>query len=60
MRDNDGRKLDHHKTLETLRVRAVQQIENGARVEDVAETLGLARSTVFGWVAKYREGGRPA
>src|SRR5512147_79810 len=22
--------------------------------------LGLARSTVFGWVAKYREGGRPA
>ena len=58
MRDNDGRKLDH-KTLETLRVRAVQQIENGARVEDVAATLGLARSTVFGWVAKYREGGRP-
>ena len=56
VRDNDGRKLDH-KTLETLRVRAVQQIENGARVEDVA-TLGLARSTVFGWVAKYREGGR--
>jgi transposase len=35
----------------------VQQIENGARVEDVAATLGLARSTVFGWVAKYREGG---
>ena len=59
MRDNDGRKLDH-KTLETLRVRAVQQIENGARVEDVAATLGLARSTVFGWAAKYREGGRPA
>src|SRR5512144_42456 len=59
VRDNDGRKLDHHKTLETLRVRAVQQIENGARVEDVA-TLGLARSTGFGWVAKYREGGRPA
>ena len=59
MRDNDGRKLDH-KTLETLRVGAVQQIENGARVEDVAATLGLARSTVFGWVAKYREGGRPA
>jgi transposase len=56
VRDNDGRKLDH-KTLETIRIRAVQQIENGARVEDVAATLGLARSTVFGWVAKYREGG---
>jgi transposase len=59
VRDNDGRKLDH-KTLETIRIRAVQQIENGARVEDVAATLGLARSTVFGWVAKYREGGRNA
>ena len=59
MRDNDGRKLDH-KTLESLRVRAVEQIENGARAEDVAATLGLARSTVFGWVAKYREGGRTA
>src|SRR5512142_2296969 len=59
MRDNDGRKLEH-KTLKTLRLRAVAQIEAGARVEDVAETLGLARSTVFGWVAKYREGGRPA
>jgi transposase len=59
VRDNDGRKLDH-KTLETLRIRAVEQIERGARVEEVAETLGLARSTVFGWVAKYREGGRNA
>jgi transposase len=59
VRDNDGRKLDH-KTLETLRIRAVEQIERGARVEDVAEILGLARSTVFGGVAKCREGGRAA
>ncbi len=59
MRDNDGRKLDH-KTLETIRVRAVQQIEAGARAEDVAATLGLSRSTVFGWMAKYREGGLEA
>lgn len=59
MRDNDGRKLDH-KTLETLRIRAVRQIEAGARVEDVAATLGLSRSAVFGWVAKYREGGLQA
>lgn len=56
MRDNDGRKLDH-KTLETLRIRAVKQIEDGAHPEDVAEVLGLDRSTVFKWVARYREGG---
>jgi transposase len=56
VRDNDGRKLDH-KTLETLRIRAVKQIEEGAHPEDVAEVLGLDRSTVFKWVARYREGG---
>jgi transposase len=56
VRDNDGRKLDH-KTLETLRIRAVKQIEDGAHPEDVAEVLGLDRSTVFKWVARYREGG---
>jgi transposase-like protein len=59
VRDNDGRKLDH-KTLEALRLRAVAQIEGGAHPEDVAQALGLHRSTVFGWVAKYREGGKGA
>jgi hypothetical protein len=56
-RANDGRKLDHQ-TLETLRIRAVRQIEDGAHPEKVAAALGLRRSTVYGWVAKYREGGR--
>jgi transposase len=56
MRDNDGRKLDHH-TLEQLRIRAVEQIQAGAHPEDIAAALGLARSTVFGWLAKFREGG---
>jgi transposase len=59
MRDNDGRKLDH-KTLEQLRIRAVQQIQAGAHPEAIAEALGLARSTVFGWMATYREGGLDA
>jgi transposase len=59
MRDNDGRKLDH-RTLEVLRVRAVEQVKAGAHPEDVAETLGLHRKTVYGWVAKYREGGPDA
>lgn len=56
MRDNDGRKLDHQ-TLEAVRIRAVEQIQAGAHPEDVAESLGMDRSTVFAWVAKFREGG---
>ena len=59
MRENDGRKLDH-KTLEVLRLRAVDQVAAGAHPEDVAETLGLHRKTVYGWVAKLRGGGREA
>ena len=59
MRDNDGRKLDH-KTLEALRIRAVGQVGDGAHPEDVAAALGLHRKTVYGWLAKYREGGMDA
>ena len=59
MRENDGRKLDHA-TLEALRIRAVKQIEAGEHPEVVAQALGMARGTVFGWVAKYREGGLDA
>jgi transposase len=59
VRDNDGRKLDHT-TLEVLRLRAVEQIQAGAHPEDVAAALGMARGTVYGWLAKYREGGLDA
>jgi transposase len=59
VRDNDGRKLDHT-TLEALRLRAVDQVEAGAHPEDVAAALGMHRTTVCGWLAKYREGGRDA
>jgi transposase len=59
MRENDGRRLDHQ-TLEELRMRAVRQIQNGAHPEDVAESLGLVRSTVFGRVATFRFGGMDA
>jgi transposase-like protein len=59
MRDDDGRKLDH-KTLEQLRIRAIRQIEQGAHPEDVAAGLGMTRAAVYGWLAKYREGGLEA
>ena len=59
MRDNDGRKLDHA-TLEALRLRAVGQVAAGAHPEDVAVALGMHRKTGYGWLAKYREGGKDA
>src|SRR5215213_11677963 len=59
MREDDGRKLDH-KTLEQLRLRAVGQVEQGAHPEDVAAGLGMPRAAVYGWLAKYREGGLEA
>jgi transposase len=59
MRENDGRRLDH-KTLEAMRLRAVDAVAAGARPEDVAAALGMGRGTVYGWLAKYRQGGREA
>jgi transposase len=59
MRDDDGRKLDH-RTLEQLRIRAVGQIEQGAHPEEIAAALGMTRAAVYGWLAKYREGGLAA
>jgi transposase len=56
MARRDARALDH-KTLEEMRVRAVEAVQSGQRVEVVAGTLGLSRSTVFGWMARYRSGG---
>ena len=57
VRDNDGRKLDHQ-TLEVLRMRAVEQVRAGVHPEEIAEALGLHRKTVYGWLAKFREGGK--
>ena len=59
MRENDGRKLDHQ-TLEAMRLRAVDAVESGVHPEDVAASLGMGRGTVYGWLAKYREGGKDA
>lgn len=43
-----------------LRLRAVEQVEAGAHPEEVAQALGLHRKTVYGWLAKYRKGGKDA
>jgi transposase len=59
VRDNDGRKLDHTR-LEALRLRAVEEVRQGARPEDVAVTLGMHRKTVYAWLKRHRDGGQDA
>jgi len=59
----NGRQARKQKAEEQVRVRryAVEQVRyKGARVEDVAAALGYGRSTVFGWVQKYKDGGLDA
>ncbi len=56
MRKDDARKLDH-KTLEEMRMRAVKRIQDGESPEIIARVLGVDRSTVYGWLARYRRGG---
>lgn len=56
MRKLDGRKLDH-KTLEEIRIRAVQAVQEGAHPEDVVKALGLGKRCIYNWLAAYRAGG---
>lgn len=49
----DARTLDH-KSLEELRTRAVQRVQAGENPEVVARVLGVSRSTMYGWLARYR------
>jgi transposase len=56
MRQDDGRQLDHT-TLEALRERAVRRVQEGESPEVVARALGLNRTTIYDWLAKYRRGG---
>src|SRR5215211_6133784 len=41
-------------------LRAVRQVEQSAQPEDVAAALGMTKAAVYGWLAKYREGGLDA
>lgn len=53
---NDARKLDH-KTLEEIRIRAVQQVQAGQSPEEVIRALGFSRVCIYNWLARYRAGG---
>jgi len=56
MKKNDARQLDH-KTLTELRKRAVRSIQDNQSPEIVAKALGVDRRTIYGWLARYRNGG---
>jgi transposase len=52
----DARELDH-KTLEEIRIRAVEQVQSGESPEAVIRALGFSRSCIYTWLALYRSGG---
>jgi len=56
MAKNDARKLDH-KTLEAIRIRAVEQVQAGESPEQVIKALGFSRGRIYEWLARYRSGG---
>lgn len=52
----DARRLSHDKLTE-LRRRAVAAVQKGESPEQVARVPGVHRSSVHGWLARYRDGG---
>jgi transposase len=52
----DARRLTHT-TLTELRKRAVASVQAGQSPEVVAVAFGINRVTIYGWLARYREGG---
>ncbi len=56
MKKMDARRLDH-KTLTELRKRAVSSVQEGESPEVVARAFNINRATIYGWLARYRDGG---
>jgi len=56
MPKKDARKLSH-KTLEEIRIRAVERVQAGESPEMIIKTLGFSRSCIYEWLARYRAGG---
>lgn len=54
--NTDARKLTHEQLTE-LRRRGVAAVQGGQSPEIVARALGVDRSTIYGWLSLYRNGG---
>ncbi len=46
-----------HAELTTFREQAVRQVQSGISVGAVRKGMGVSRSALFGWLARYRNGG---
>jgi transposase len=55
----DGRKLDR-KAKEALRLRGIEQVEEGASPEELAKVLDINPRTIYRWLEKYHHGGKEA
>lgn len=51
----DGRSLDH-KSLETLRLMAMERLAEGERASAVMASFGFCRTTIYKWQGKLRSG----
>jgi len=52
----DARRLNHQMLTE-LRKRAVTSVQEGQSPEVVAKALQVSRQALYGWLARYRDGG---
>lgn len=56
MKTTDARRLKHEMLTE-LRKRGVSSVHDGQSPETVFRALGVSRATLYGWLARYRDGG---
>jgi transposase len=56
MKTTDARRLKHEMLTE-LRKRGVSSVHDGQSPETVFKALGVCRATMYGWLARYRDGG---
>jgi transposase len=56
MKMTDARRLKHEMLTE-LRKRGVSSVQDGQSPETVFKALGVCRATLYGWLARYRDGG---
>ena len=53
----DGRSFDH-KTLESIRLMAVERVREGERAASVISSYGFNRTTIYKWLAVASDRGK--
>lgn len=52
----DLRRLKHTE-LTVFREQAIKQVQSGVSIKEVCKGMGVSRAALFGWLARYRNGG---